>query len=82
VGAGLQHVGMRRSFEVVLDDGLCQTCNNVRLSELENAVKPILATMAVEPRPTAAGLQEGRLGQARHLGRQALLQLHPGLRAA
>jgi len=44
-----QRVGTTRSFRVVLDDGLCQTCNNVRLSQLENAVKPILAPMAVEP---------------------------------
>src|SRR5215471_4122248 len=47
-----QQVGKRRSFKVVLDDGLCPTCNNVRLSQLENAVKPILAPMAIEPRPT------------------------------
>ena len=47
-----QHVGTRRTFKVVLDDGLCPTCNNVRLSQLENDVKAILAPMAVEPRPT------------------------------
>src|SRR5262249_2754275 len=47
-----QQVGKRRSFNVVLDDGLCPTCNNVRLSQLENAVKPILALMAVGPKPT------------------------------
>jgi hypothetical protein len=47
-----QHVGKRRSFKVVLDNGLCPTCNNVRLSQLENEVKPILAPMAVEHRPT------------------------------
>jgi hypothetical protein len=47
-----QQVSKSRNFKVVLDDGLCQTCNNVRLSQLENAVKPILAPMAVERRPT------------------------------
>jgi hypothetical protein len=47
-----QHVGTSSIFKVVLDNGLCPTCNNVRLSQLENAVKPILAPTAAEPRPT------------------------------
>jgi len=56
-----QQIGKRRSFKVVLDDGLCPACNNVRLSQLENAVKPILAPMAVEPRPTTLSAADQKL---------------------
>lgn len=56
-----QQIGQKRSFKIVLDNGLCQNCNNVRLSQLENAVKPILAPMAVQAKPTTMSTASQKL---------------------
>ena len=60
-GGSPEEVGESRRFKLVLEGGLCQRCNNVRLSQLENKVKPILAPMAVECRPTSIDANGQRL---------------------
>jgi hypothetical protein len=52
-GGSSQEIGKRRNLKLVLEGGLSQQCNNVRLSQLENKVRPILAPMAVECRLTS-----------------------------
>jgi hypothetical protein len=84
-GGSPQEVGESRRFKLVLAAGLCQRCNNVRLSQLENKVKPILAPMAVECRPTSIDAN-GQLLLAvwavktAFLVELALRQQHPGAR--
>lgn len=84
-GGSPQEVGERRHLKLVLEGGLCQHCNNVRLSQLENKVKPILAPMAVECRPTSIHANSQRLLAAwavksAFLVELALRQQHPGAR--
>ena len=84
-GGSPQEVGTRRNLKLVLEGGLCQQCNNVRLSQLENKVKPILAPMAVECRPTMIDANSQRLLAAwavktAFLVELALRQQHPGVR--
>jgi hypothetical protein len=50
-----------RYFQVTLDDGLCDKCNNEKLSRLEQAVRPILEPMAVRGEPTVLNLIDQRL---------------------
>jgi hypothetical protein len=78
-------VGRRRNLKLVLEGGLCQQCNNVRLSQLENKVKPILAPMAVECRPTTIDANSQSLlatwaVKTAFLVELALRQQHPGAR--
>jgi hypothetical protein len=84
-GGSPQVVGRRRNLKLVLEGGLCQQCNNVRLSQLENKVKPILAPMAVECRPTSLDASSQRLlaiwaVKTVFLAELALRQQHPGVR--
>jgi hypothetical protein len=60
-GGSPQEVGKRRNLKLVPEGGLCQRCNNVRLSRLENKVKPILAPMAMDCRPTRLDANSQRL---------------------
>lgn len=50
-----------RHFQVTLDGGLCNKCNNELLSRLEQAVRPILEPMAVRREPTTLDLASQRL---------------------
>jgi hypothetical protein len=84
-GGSPQAVGKRRNLKLVLESGLCQQCNTVRLSQLENKVKPILAPMAVECRPTSLDANSQRLlatwaVKTAFLVELALRQQHPGAR--
>jgi hypothetical protein len=45
-------VGRLSDLNIVLNDRLCATCNNVWLSGLERKVRPILKPMAVSATPT------------------------------
>src|SRR5215471_19020923 len=45
-----------RHFQVTLDEGLCQRCNNELLGRLEQVVRPILEPMAVRREPTTLDL--------------------------
>jgi len=56
-----QAVATRPNPKIMLRGGLCNTCNNERLSRLENAVKPILAPMARHRTLTALDLDSQRL---------------------
>lgn len=60
-GGSAHEVGQRRNLKLALQGGLCRHCNNVRLSQLENNVKPIPALMAVECRPTRSDASSPRL---------------------
>lgn len=84
-GGSPEEVGKRRSMKLVLEGGLCQRCNNIRLSQLENKVKPILAPMAVECRPTSIDAISQRLlstwaVKTAFLVELALRQQHAGAR--
>jgi hypothetical protein len=84
-GGSPEELGDRRSLKLVLEDGLCRRCNNVRLSQLENKVKPILAHMAVECRPTSIDATSQSLlatwaVKTAFLVELALRQQHPGAR--
>jgi hypothetical protein len=50
-----------KRFQVTLDDGLCQRCNNELLSGLERVVQPFLEPMAVRCEPTTLDLAKQRL---------------------
>ena len=50
-----------RYFQVTLDDGLCQRCNNELLGGFEQVVQPILEPMAVRREPTILDLASQRL---------------------
>jgi hypothetical protein len=50
-----------RQFKVTLDGGLCRTCNNERLSGLEQVVQPILEPVAVRCEPAILDLDSQRL---------------------
>lgn len=45
-------VGRLSDLNIVLNDRLCATCNNVWLSGLERKVRPLLEPMAVSAKPT------------------------------
>ena len=84
-GGSSQEIGKRRNLKLVLEGGLCQQCNNVRLSQLENKVKPILAPMAVECSPTSLDANsQSRLAtwavKTAFLVELAPRQQHPGAR--
>jgi len=84
-GGTPQDVGKRRSLKLMLEGGLCQRCNNVRLSQLENKVKPILAPMAVDCKPTTLDADSQRLlatwaVKTAFLVELALRQQQPGVR--
>jgi hypothetical protein len=85
-GGSPQEVGKRRTLKLVLEGGLCQQCNNVRLSQLENKVKPILAPMAVECRRTRLDANAQRMlatwaVKTAFLVELALRQQHSGARS-
>jgi hypothetical protein len=46
-----RRAGSMQALNITLDDAICEDCNSVWLSRLEQAVKPILAPMAVSARP-------------------------------
>lgn len=50
-----------RHFQVTLDGGLCNRCNNELLGRLEQMVQPILEPMAVRRQPTTLNLASQRL---------------------
>jgi hypothetical protein len=50
-----------RRFKITLDGGLCNKCNNERLSGLEQVVQPILEPMAVRSEQTILDLASQRL---------------------
>lgn len=50
-----------KHFQLTLDDGLCQRCNNELLGGLELVVQPILEPMAVRCQPTILDLDKQRL---------------------
>lgn len=50
--AGREQVGRLRDLNIVLDDAICATCNNIWLSGIETSVQPILKPMAVSAEPT------------------------------
>jgi hypothetical protein len=56
-----QEVRTLRHFQVTLDGGLCNKCNNELLSRLEQVVQPILEPMAVRREPTTLDLASQRL---------------------
>jgi len=80
-----QLVARRRSPKVILQGGLCNECNNERLSRLESAVKPVLEPMARYAQPTALDLDSQRLLAAWAIKTVYLLELaarqqYPGAR--
>jgi hypothetical protein len=80
-----QLVARRRSPKVILQGGLCNECNNERLSRLESAVKPILEPMARYAQPTVLDLDSQRLLAAWAIKTVYLLELavrqqYPGAR--
>jgi hypothetical protein len=84
-GGSPQQVGRRQNLKLVLEGRLCQQCNNVRLSQLENKVKPILAPMAVKCTPTTMDAKSQRLlatwaVKTAFLVELALRQQYPGAR--
>lgn len=85
-GGSPREVGKRRTLKLVLEGGLCQQCNNVRLSQLENKVKPIFAPMAVGCQPTRLDANALRLlatwaVKTAFLVELALRQQHSGARS-
>jgi hypothetical protein len=56
-----REVSRLRHFQVTLDDGLCQKCNNELLGGLEQVVQPILGPMATLCKPTILDLASQRL---------------------
>ena len=56
-----QEVRKLRHFQITLDGGLCQKCNNELLGGLEQVVQPILEPMAVRYELTALDLASQRL---------------------
>jgi hypothetical protein len=80
-----QAVATRPNPKIVLAGGLCDKCNNERLSRIENAVKPILAPMARHATPTVLNLDSQRLLAAWavktvYLLELAMRQQYPGAR--
>jgi hypothetical protein len=74
-----------RDFQVTLDGGLCNKCNNERLGALEQMVQPILEPMAVRCEPTVLDLASQRLLAVRAVKTVYLLELagrqrYPGTR--
>jgi hypothetical protein len=74
-----------RHFQVTLDDGLCQKCNNELLAGLEQQVQPILEPMAVRCKPTILDLCSQRLLavwaiKTVYLMELAIRQRYPGTR--
>lgn len=45
-----------QALNITLGDAICEDCNNVWLSRLERAVKPLLAPTAVSARTVTLGL--------------------------
>jgi hypothetical protein len=84
-GGSPREVGKMRILKLILEGGLCQRCNNVRLSQLENYVKPILAPMAVDCTPMVLDAKSQRLlatwaVKTAFLVELALRQQYPGQR--
>lgn len=80
-----QLAATRRSPRVLLRGGLCNECNNERLSRLENAVKPVLAPMARCVQPTILDPDTQRLLamwaiKTAYLLELAVRQQYPGVR--
>lgn len=78
-------VARRRNPKIVLRGGLCNACNNERLSRLENAVAPILAPMARSAKPTVLDPNKQRLlamwaVKTVYLLELAIRQQYPGRR--
>jgi hypothetical protein len=74
-----------RHFQVTLDGGLCQKCNNELLGGLEQVVQPILEPMAVRREPTTLELATQRLlavwaVKTVYLLELAIRQRYPGAR--
>jgi hypothetical protein len=74
-----------RHFQVTLDGGLCQKCNNELLGRLEQVVQPILEPMAVRREPTTLDLATQRLlavwaVKTVYLLELAIRQRYPGAR--
>jgi hypothetical protein len=80
-----QAVTVRPNPKILLQGGLCTTCNNERLSRLENAVKPVLGPMARYVQPTVLDLNTQRLlavwaVKTVYLLELAARQQYPGVR--
>jgi hypothetical protein len=60
-GGDSQQIGKLNHFQVTLNSGLCQKCNNERLARLEQLAQPLLEPMAVRGERVTLDLNGQRL---------------------